>query len=137
MTAKEYFQKIGLLNSMIRAKLMYINTLRDTLSISAPPTDNELISHTRNVHALADRVAMVMDAEKEADEMIDEMVDLRRRVVAAINQMDDLSQATFITARYLEGKTTKEIAQEHHYSVRWIEQRISDGMDKLTEILGA
>ncbi len=135
MTAKECFQRMDDLNMMIDAKLRQIASLRDLLSINPPPPDAEHVSHTRNVHVMADKVAAVVDAERETDALVDELADLKNRMIEAINQMPDSKEAMFLTARFIEGRSTEEIAKEKHYTRRWVQQIVKDSTEHLDVIL--
>ena len=135
MTAKECFQRMDDLNMIIDAKMRQTASLRDSLSISAPPPDAEHVSHTRNVHVMADRIAAVVDTERETDALVDELVDLKNRMISAINLLPDSKEAMFLTARFIEGRSTEEIAQEKHYTRRWVQQIVKDGTEHLDEIL--
>ena len=135
MTAKEYFQRMDDLNMLIEAKMRQTASLRDSLSISAPPPDTEQVSHTRNVNIMADRIAAVVDAERETDALVDELVNLKNRLIDGINQLSDSKEAMFLTARFIEGRSTEEIAQEKHYTRRWVQQIVKEGTEHLDEIL--
>lgn len=137
MTAKERFERIDMLNAMIRVKMAYVARLRDALTISSPPTDAEYISRTRNVGSLADRIAMVVDAEREIDEMIDEMVDLKKQVEAALMLLDKPKHVSIMAAHFIEGKKPEEIAEEQHYTRRWVEKIIAESLAKMDEMLSS
>ena len=135
MTAKECFQRMDDLNMMIDAKLRQAASLRDSLSISAPPPDAEHVSHTRNVHVMADRIAAVVDAERETDALVDELVDLKNCMIDAINQLPDPKDVKLLTERYIDGKSTDEMAEETHYSRRRIQQLLREGTERLDTLL--
>ena len=135
MTAKECFKRMDDLNMMIAAKTRQIASLRDSLSINAPTTDAEHVSHTRNVHVMADRIAAVVDAERETDALVDELVDLKNRMIGAINQLPDSKEAMFLTERFIEGKSTDTIAKEKHYTHRWVQQIVKVATEHLDVIL--
>ena len=80
---------------------------------------------------MTDRIDAIIDAEREADEMIDELVNLKKDVYALINKLTNSKQATYITERFIEGKKTVAIAKTHGYTQRRVEQVIKDGIDYL------
>ena len=135
MTAKECVQRMDDLNMMIDAKTRQAASLRDSLSIGAPPPDAERVSHTRNVHVMADRLAAVVDVERETDALIDELVDLKNFMITAINQLPDSKEAMFLTERFIEGKSTEKIAKEKHYTRRWVQQIVKVGTEHLDAFL--
>ncbi len=135
MTTKELCARINMLNFRIDAKLRHIETLRDLLTVGSPPMDADHVSRTRDVSSMADRVAKVVDAEKEVDEMVDELDGLKKLLIATIGQLEDPVEMLFITERYLEGKGTDVIANEHRYTRRRIQQIIRAGREKLDAML--
>ena len=135
MTAKECVQRMDDLNMMINAKTRQAASLRDSLSIGAPPPDAERVSHTRNVHVMADKLAAVVDVERETDALVDELVDLKSWMIDAINQLPDPKGVTLLTERYIDGKSTDAIAEEKHYSRRRIQQLLREGTEQLDMIL--
>ena len=135
MTVAEIFERMDYLNSVINAKVRLVSALRDTLSIGAPPTDAEHVSHTRNVHAMQDRIAAIVDAERETDVLVDELADLRNTVGSAINKLTDPREADYLTRRYLIGSSVRDIAREENYSRRRVEQILKDGVTHLEALL--
>ena len=134
-TAKEYFQRIDELNVLIHIKMRQAASLRDSLSISTPPPDAEHVSHTRNMNTMADKIAAVVDAERETDALVDELVQLKNELITYVNRLPDPKETMFITERYLEGKETDDIAEAHHYSRRRIQQLLKSGTEHLDAIL--
>ena len=135
MTAKEYFHRIDELNDMIPTKMRQIASLRDALGIAVPPTDAEHVSHTRNVHAMEDVVTALVDAEREVNALLDELVDLKNRMVHVIGQLADHKEVTLLTERYIAGKAIVAIATESGYSRRRVEQLIKRATEHVDVIL--
>ena len=135
MTATEIFERMDYLNSVINAKMRLVSALRDSLGISAPPTDAEHVSHTRNVHAMQDRIAAIVDAERETDALVDELVDLKNTVGSAINRLSDPREVDYLTRRYFMGSSVRDIAREDNYSRRRVEQILKDGVTHLEPLL--
>lgn len=132
MTARECVDHLAELNEQIDKKLKLVSFMRSSLtSISAPPTDAEYVSHTKNVHAMQDTVAAIVDTEKEVDAMIDERVELRQRLVRAIAKLDDAVETYYVSKKYIECVSCREIAETENYSTRRVEQIVKAGMDHL------
>lgn len=129
MTANEYFKRIDELNTTIQIKREQIESLRNALSISTVPTDALYVSHTRNVTAMEGMIAAIIDFEKEAACMKNELNKLKQRLVMYIRQIPNPQEAALITERYIEGLDTKAIAKNHHYSRRRIQQLLKIGAE--------
>lgn len=137
MNAKEYFQRMDELHSLLRIKLQKIAFLRDTLSLSGPAIDAEQVSHSRNMHVTADKIASIVDAEREADAITDELVDLRQMLAPIVKQLPDPKEILFVTERYFEGMDTDAIAEAHHYSRRRIQQMLKNAAEHVDALLAA
>ena len=129
MTAKECFQRMDELNILIRTRLRQTESLRASLSITAPPTDAECVSHTRNVHLMQDLVSALIDAEREMDSLVDELIGWKNVMIGIINQLSDPIDILFLTERYIEGRNTKAIAKTNNYTRRRVQQIIRNGIE--------
>lgn len=135
MTVTEIFERMDYLNSVINAKRRLVSALRDSLSIGAPPTDAEHVSHTRNVHAMEGKIAAIVDAERETDALALELADLKDTVGSAINRLTDPREVDYLTRRYLLGSSVRDIARDVNYSRRRVEQILKDGVTHLEALL--
>lgn len=135
MNAKECLNRIRELERLIKTKMRLTELLRNSLSISAPAPDVEYVSGTRNVHAMEDKIDTLIDTEREIDALIDEQVNLKNTVVAAISRLNDPKEAIFLAEHFIGGKSTSELAKENEYSRRWVQKTIDRGITHLDLIL--
>lgn len=68
---------------------------------------------------LEETVERIIAIEEELNREIDEMVDVRREIQAAISSLEDCTLEALMEMRYLGGKSWEEIAVAMGYSWRW------------------
>ena len=120
MTAKEYLQQAYSIdrrvNSLIeqteRLKLLTENC---TSRITGMPK-----SKNKSISPIADAVCKMVDAEKEIAEEIKRLFSIRDKICRVIDSVEDADCSSVLTKRYLEYKTWEKIADEMHYSKRWV-----------------
>ena len=65
MSAKEYLGQANRLDQHIKHRLLQLSQLRSLTQQITTAYDREVVSRTRNVHALEDSVIRLMEAEEE------------------------------------------------------------------------
>ena len=132
MTAKEYLGQAYRLDQRINSKLEQVLSLRD-LTTKATATMSDMPGGgSRNVYKMQDIIAKIIDLENEINADIDQLVDLKREMVATIKAVTDPESQTLLELRFLCFKTWEQIAVEMSYSIQHI-YRLRD--KALTQII--
>jgi len=58
--------------------------------------------------------------EKEINEDIDRLVDLKADIIETISQVDDPTGQLLLEMRYINGKTWEEVAMDLGFDRRWV-----------------
>lgn len=116
MTAKEYLSQAFHIDQRIGSKLSQVMRLREaatscTATLSDMPRPDSP-SHER----MADTICKIVDLEREINEDIDRLVDLKAEARRAINAVSDPDQQLILELRYLCYKPWLEIAEAMGYS---------------------
>lgn len=132
MTAKEYLGQAYRLDQRINSKLEQVLSLRD-LTTKATATMSDMPGGgSRNVYKMQDIIAKIIDLENEINADIDQLVDLKREMVATIKSVTDPECQTLLELRFLCFKTWEQIAVEMSYSIQHI-YRLRDKALKMIE----
>lgn len=132
MTAKEYLGQAYRLDQRINSKLEQVLSLRD-LTTKATATMSDMPGGgSRNVYKMQDIIAKIIDLENEINADIDQLVDLKREMVATIKSVTDPECQTLLELRFLCFKTWEQIAVDVGYSIQHI-YRLRD--KALTQII--
>ena len=125
MQVKEFLNKIRHIDMMIDCKCDQIKSLRDRLtSISCPM--GEKVQSSLNHDKFTNPISKIIELEKEINEDIDNLVDLKRKARKSIEQLNDDREKLVLYKRYFENKTFEEISVEMNYSWRRIHHFHSD-----------
>ena len=120
MTAKEYLGQAYRLDQRINSKLEQVLSLRD-LTTKATATMSDMPGGgSRNVYKMQDIIAKIIDLENEINADIDQLVDLKREMVATIKSVTDPECQTLLELRFLCFKTWEQIAVDMGYSIQHI-----------------
>ena len=84
MTAKEYLSQAYWLDRRINSKLEQLSSLNDIATRSTSVMSDDVVSRTRNVHAMEDVIAKIVDMKAEVNAEIDRLVDLKRDIMEVV-----------------------------------------------------
>ena len=130
MQVKEFLNKIRYIDAMIDCKRDQIKDLRDRLtSISCPM--GEKVQSTKDPDKFTNPVSKIIELEKEINDDIDKLIDLKRIARKVIEQLDNEVEKMVLYKRYFENKTFEQISVELNYSWRRIHQFHSDALIQL------
>ena len=117
MTAKEYLNQAYRLDQRINSKLEQVMALRD-LTTKATATMSDMPgSASPNVHRMQDIIVKIVDLENDINADIDQLIDLKRDMVAVIKAVKNPEFQTLLELRYLCFKPWEQIAVEMGYSI--------------------
>lgn len=102
---QRYLAKAQLLDTQIDVKLEHIARLRALKARRSPGASGD-------ARGIALRMA---EAERELDERIDELLDLKAAIRRAIDGVEDDRCRLILELRYLSGKPWQAIADQLHY----------------------
>lgn len=120
MTAKEYLGQAYRLDQRINSKLEQVMSLRD-LTTKATATMSDMPGGgSRNVYRMQDIIGKIIDLENEINADIDQLVDLKRDIVAIIKSVENPEYQTLLELRYLCFKTWEQIAVDMGYELRYL-----------------
>lgn len=120
MTAKEYLGQAYRLDQRINSKLEQVMSLRE-LTTKATATMSDMPGGgSRNVYKMQDIIGKIVDLENEINADIDQLVDLKREMVAVIKAVKNPEFQTLLELRYLCFKTWEQIAVDMDYDIRWL-----------------
>lgn len=114
---KRYLQRYTKLNKAIDQRILERDRLRSlaekcTVAITGVPRGGE--------RDRTDTYIRLAEIESEIDKIIDQYVDMRKEIEAAISTVEDITLQTLLRYRYLNGLTWEKIAVEMNYCWRQI-----------------
>ena len=134
MKAFDYLDSLRAMEIRIQMKTRQAQHLRDTMSNITASMDKEQVSHTKNVSAMQDTMAMVLDIEEEISELENTLTKRRKEILTILDQMKP-EHAIVLSGRFIEGKSTRELGNIMFLSMRQIERRLNDAVGAFQLIL--
>ena len=131
MTAKEYLSQAFHIDQRISSKLSQVMRRREaatnrTATLTDMPRPDSP-SHER----MADTICKIVDLEREINEDIDRLVDLKAEARRVINTVSDPDQQLILELRYLCYKPWNEIMTELGYSEPTIYRLHGEALKKI------
>ena len=117
MTAKEYLRQARYLDVRINTKLEHIVSLHELATKATSTLSDMPGSPGRNIHRMEDIIVKIIMLENEINDDIDELVDLKRDILAAVSRIEDEDCRLVIEKRYLANETWEEIALDMSCSI--------------------
>ena len=130
MQAKEFLNKIRHIDMMIDCKLEQTSNLRSRLT-SINVSMGERVQSSLDPDKFTNTISKIVELEKEINDDIDKLVDLKSIARKAIESLDNDIEKMVLYKRYFENKTFEQISVELNYSWRRIHQFHGDALKKL------
>ena len=133
--AKEFLKQVERLDVRIRNKLIEQQQWRDiALGITAN-MDGERVQSSGAKSKMADALDKVVDAEAVIDSLIDELIDVKKKVIETIEKLDSATEYNVLHMRYIQFKDLQEIADRYGYEYGWATTTHGRALKSLQEIL--
>ena len=101
MTAKEYLNQAFHLDQRINSKLDMLAMLKEMATKTTSIMQDDVVSHTRNVHSMEDAIAKMVDMQTEINADIDQLVDKKQEIIHAIYAVENPEFQTLLELRYI------------------------------------
>lgn len=132
--AQVYLASIRAMGIRLQTKIQQVQRLRDSLQSITASLDQEFVSHTKSVGAMADTIAMMIDIEKEVDQQTSEYLKAKREALRLLERIKPES-ATILVERYFEGKTFIEIGKIIFVTERQAQRRCKEAIREFQRVL--
>ena len=120
MHVKAYLELARNINIQIDSKLEQVSALRQLARKATSTLRLVPPSGTPNPHRLEDTIIRMMDLEREVDEEIDRLVDLKAEIMKTIGQVPNDRERVVLELRYLAFKDWASIAGTLKLNVRQV-----------------
>ena len=131
MTAKEYLSQAFHIDQRISSKLSQVMRLREAATNCTATLTDMPRPDSSNQQRMADTICKIVDLEREINEDIDRLVDLKAEARRAINAVSDPDQQLILELRYLCYKPWNEIMTELGYSEATIYRLHGEALKKI------
>lgn len=120
MNAKQYLRQLRRLNDIVQSKLDQIEALRSLAQKITHVPKNIKVQESIPEDKMTELISKIIDLQKELKIDIDNLLDLKLKIIHQINSLDNDDYKLLLMLRYLNFKTWEEIAVEMGYTYQWI-----------------
>ena len=135
MPALAFLAQAYRMELQVQSKLQQIANLRALATQVHSFSSTEPVSHTRDVTAMQETVAKIVEEEKILNARIDALVDAKRNVREVIDLVENVNLRLILEKRHLLFQQWEEIAIDLGISSRWAKDRHKEALKAVERIL--
>ena len=135
MKAQEFLRQVRKLDLQITNKLIEKQQWKDiALGITAN-MDGERVQSSGGKSKMANAVEKCVDMEAEIDGLVDKLIDVKKEVIHAIEQLDSPTEYDVLHRRYIQFLSLQDIADHYRKDYGWATTTHGRALKSLQEIL--
>lgn len=135
MTARDFLNQAYLLDRQIKVKSAQIQSLNNLATSCSAVLTGMPKNPGRTVSPMADAVCNIVDLENEIARDLKKLVEIKRKIVAVIRDVEDVTFRTLLEQRYLCGETWEVITISLNCNRRWTFRLHDRALDEVQKIL--
>lgn len=120
MTAKEYLSQARTLDMRIKSKLQQIESLNELATSCTVVYSDMPRNPNRGGSKIERAVLKIIEVEESLKHDVEDLVELKKEIMATIRAVLDVELQTLLEKRYLCFLSWEKIAVEMHYSIQHI-----------------
>lgn len=132
MNVKEYLEQAKYLDMRINSKVEQLSTLNDLATKCTVTLSDMPRNPNKGISNMEDTIVKIIDLQEEINRDIDQLVDLKRKIMVVIKKISNVEYQTILENRYLSFMSWEQIAVEMKYSIQQI-YRLRDRAHKVVE----
>lgn len=135
MDAKSYLKQVEKLDALIQNKLIEREQWMDVaLSITAG-VGGDRVQSSGAKSKMAEAVERCVDMEAEINSLVDRLIDVKKEVVATIEQVENPTEYNLLHMRYIQKMDLQEIADRYGKEYTWATTTHGRALKSVQEIL--
>ena len=131
--AKEYLCQIPKADRLINQLINTVANLRSSLTSVNTELKPDKVQTSGPKDTMAETIAKIIDLEKEINQRIDTLVDLKKEAFRLISLLPDHDQQNVLIARYIDNKKWLDIAGDLNFSISQVYKIHGHALLKFTE----
>ena len=120
MTSKEYLSQIYRIDCHINSMLLELKDLEDKLDSLGGAPGERVQTSAKNDAAFVNGVLKVADFKRSIEKEIDNLIEKKREIGAAIEKVSSTDEKIVLRFRYVNCLSWESIAEQMNYSLRQI-----------------
>lgn len=116
MLTTQYLEQIIAMQGRIRAKSDEIKRIRQLATSISVSNEPDKVQTSSSKEKMADKVALLVDLEREVTEEVQRMVAKRKIIVEQIENLERPTESTILYLKFVDDKSFDDIAPIINYS---------------------
>lgn len=134
MTAKQWLEEIKKIQEYINSKRLMAETYRTLAEGMGSPKMSDMPKGKSSIQdIMAESLVKAITLEQEVEELQQELAMKKAKLTDIIVQLEPTQQVLMIQ-RYFENKTMIEIAENLHYTERWVYKLHQEALKKMDQL---
>ena len=113
-----YLRRVRHIDKEIDATQQAADAIYHKLTSIKTSTIKDINVQESNRTTTEDRIVQYVDMQEKIDKMVDELVNLKDKIMTEINQMDDTVHKSILIRRYILSESWSEVSDAINYSPR-------------------
>lgn len=122
MNAKEYLSQIKDMNKRVRIQQEYIERLIYSLGIAGISYDKDRVQSSVDGDKFSKVFAQIDEEKQLLDEMIENLVKLRVKIINEIHELEDDNQQQILYLTYVDCESLKKICNIMNFSYQYVKE---------------
>lgn len=135
MEAKTFLRRVEKIDLRIQNKLIEQKQWRDIAMGITANMNGERVQSSGSQSKMADAINKCVDMEAEIDRLIDELIDIKKEVIEAIEKIDSPVEYDILHRRYIQFQSLTEISEKYGYDYGWATTNHGRALKSLQAIL--
>lgn len=138
MTAEDFLLQIKKIDTVIDNKLIEITQWKDRATSTTTILTPDKVQSSGSQQKMADSVERWIDLEREINADIDELIQVKKKVIVILEMLTDAEQYDVLHKLFVQHKTypsMQVLAAAVDKSVTWVNARKTKGLDNIDKIL--
>ena len=132
MTPKEYMSQAYRLDQQIDSKLEQVDSLHHLAAKATSLITGMPGSPNRDRSSMEDIVIKMIDLEREINQDIDELIDLKKHMVWMVRQVSDTEHRMILEKRYMCFEPWEQIALDMGFSIHHLYKVHSEALKEIS-----
>lgn len=138
MNVEEFLLQIKKIDTVIDNKLIEITQWKDRATSTTTILTPDKVQSSGSQQKMADSVERWVDLEREINADIDELIKVKKQVIAILEKLTDAEQYDVLHKLYVRHKefpSVAAVADAVDRSVTWVQVRKKEGLKNIEKIL--
>ena len=138
MTAEEFLLQIKKIDTVIDNKLIEITQWKDRATSTTTILTPDKVQSSGSQQKMADSVERWLDLEREINADIDELIRVKKQVIAVLEKVVDANEYNVLHMLYVQHKHYRSpayVADALDMSTSWVKDKRKGGLNSVEKIL--